>query len=219
VVGAKPVDEQKVRGILEATRYVPFPKLNGANIESLVMDIPGVDTARLGRTPFGKGTLTVNYTLPIARINHGNTFILGENGTFFTDSGEENLPEVRVNPKLEFGPSGLANQFDSPTVTKLVTMLGDRFPSNRYRIEVPVINQFLAVVDSCVIEFGDSGKLDDKFRLLDGLMRENPNLIAASKRVVLTQIKNPAQSPQGGVPNQPENGPATGANTSQNPPN
>ncbi len=219
VEGAKPVDEARIRGILETGRYTPFPKLNGSNFESLVMDIPGVDTARLSRTPFGRGTMVVSYTRPVARVNNGKTFLMGENGTFFTDRGEENLPEVRVNPQLEFGASGLANQFDSPTVMKLVAELGDRFASNRYRVEVPVINQFLAVVDNCVIEFGDSTQLDEKFRLLDGLIRENSNLIASSKRVVLTQIRNPVNSPAVSSDAHPKNGPNSGANDSQNPPN
>ena len=213
------MDEARIRGILEAGRYVPFPKVNGSNFESLVMDIPGVDTARLSRTPFGRGTLTVTYTRPVARINNGKSFLLGENGTFFADRGEENLPEVRVNPQLEFGVSGLANQFDSPTVMKLVAGMGDRFASNRYRLEVPVINQFLAVVDGCVIEFGDSTQLDEKFRLLDGLIRENSNLIASSKRVVLTQIRNPVNSPAAPVTGDSKNGPKGGANGAQNPPN
>ena len=212
VVGAKPVDEPRVQAVMQEARYIPFPKLNAANLESLVMDIPGVDTARLSRTPFGKGTLTVVYTAPVARINNGKTFLLGENGTLFADRGEENLPEVRVNPKLEFGSSGLANQFDAPTVTHLIAELRDRFPSNRYRLEVPVIDQFLAVVDGCVIEFGDSRNLEGKFRLLDGLLRDTPNLIAVSKRVVLTQISNPASSPRKAVG--PDHRPAgvTGAN-------
>jgi hypothetical protein len=219
VLGARPSDQSRLKEIFSEAKDTPFSRLNGSNFESLAMELPGTKSARLSRNPFGRATLAIEYERPVASIRvgdkTGDVMLLGEGGSVFRVAKDEDvtgLPEVRVAPKLEFSPLGLANQFDGEALIAILKPAESRFGAAGYAVEVLAVNRFNVVIDGCRLELGNATKLEEKFAAYDALVRAYPTLLSDCESVIVTQPAKPACVPRAGkvVPY------ATGANSPQN---
>ncbi|MBX3119076.1 MAG: hypothetical protein KF784_08430 [Fimbriimonadaceae bacterium] len=200
IEGAYEYEKVRLDSISAKFRGRPALTVNPWSVESQVLKNPAVRLAHFRRNIFGRATLELEYRKPVGELE-------GVSGAFIDSEGQVfELPYAFSVPKVS-----LPESVKDPSFTVLRAWNAKELADVCKRVGASDIGDEVSIVldssgtvclntgSSTQIWLGDMSRLDDKFRVLDEQLKENPDLLRRSREIRLTNPDRPVYVPRQGA--------------------
>ncbi|MCW5941226.1 MAG: hypothetical protein KIS66_03280 [Fimbriimonadaceae bacterium] len=179
VEGAEPFDRDRIAKELRPLEGQPWSAGAGAKVQTKVLALPDVRTARLSQNLFGRGLLQLTYRDAVAQLDKAPGMVLASDGTVYLSTRKwEGLPLLSLDPVLQKPIVGFWQPWKPREVANVCRAL-DRLGSPR---------EFAVRVDArgavCLnrqsggsIVLGSTEDLDAKLDKVREALREEPTLL------------------------------------------
>ena len=180
-------------------RDKPFFQANGRNVESLALNVPEVESASLSRNIFGRGVLTVKYRKPVARVFGAANLAVDVRGDIYRcREVDQSLPAIQFKDGMPEPNSAFAATWPAQAVADLATQVSidpafEGLPETR--IGVFNSGSLCLNIGAAQVDFGSHYDLDRKFKVLTGLLQNDPTLLERSRTLNLVDPDRPAMVP------------------------
>ncbi len=200
IEGAYAYDEERLRGIAAKFRGVPALTLSPWSVESQVLKNPAVKTVNFRRNVFGRATLKITYRTPIAELSEAKGAYLDELGQVFTLPYTFEVPKVSVPESVRAAGFSVFRPWDAKGLADVCK----RAASSSVGEGVGIVLDSPGTVclntrSGTKISLGDLSQLDEKFRVLEEYLAENPKLLEQSQEIRLTNPDRPVYIPRLGA--------------------
>lgn len=193
IVGARADDRPRLEGLAQALRSQPIMAVDPHEFESLVLGSEAVRSADFRRTLFGSASLDLTYTSPVARIERtANAYLSADGAIFRSNLRYEELPRVKLH-ETALRPAFTA--FGSTpyrAIAQIVELARQKLSEKPFVVDVDSEGAVcLNISQAAKVALGSADRLDEKFRALEGLLAERPNVLQEVVELNLTEPSRP----------------------------
>jgi hypothetical protein len=201
VLGAQPVDQPRIRRVLEGLRGVPFFFVHGPELESRLAAAPHLDSVSVSRNLFGRAVVRVFYRRAVARVASQRSLALDPQGVVFLHPEPvRGVPTVFL-PGQAFRPWLSAC---APFETRSVAWVCERaaaIPNLDLGSVVLTYQGAVSLRDrsGATVVLGPAERLEEKLERLEVILAERPSLFESVRELNLTAPSRPAIVERPGV--------------------
>ncbi|MFN3683796.1 MAG: cell division protein FtsQ/DivIB [Fimbriimonadaceae bacterium] len=201
VIGAKTVDQARMRGVLKGLEGVPYFLVNEPELESRLAAAPHLDSVSVSRNLFGRAVVRVVPRRPVARIASQRSLALDPQGVAFLHPGPvRGVPTVFL-PGQAFRPWLSAC---APFETRSLAWVCERasaIPSLDLGSVVLTYQGAVSLRDrsGATVVLGPAERLEEKLERLESILAERPSLFESVRVLNLTAPSRPAVVERSGV--------------------
>lgn len=202
IVGAPSWDRPRLQSEAAKLRDLASLPLNPRDLETRVLAHPSVANADFRRSIFGSARLELVYRQPIATFEGTSGQCLDREGVLFRHGGRaaETWPSIKLHASALRPAMTITGAWPAAKVASLITALPAAVPSNGLVIEVDSEGAVcLNIKQAARIDLGSVDRLAEKFRALEGLLAESPDLLQEVEELNLVEPTRPAVRPRRGA--------------------
>ena len=180
--------------LLQSVRHQPALQVNKAKVESDVLEIDEIKSAKYTQNLFGRAVLQVVQKTPVARIGDTGAY-LDEDGNIFnlTVNPKQIVPVLILNPIFTEPTLSPMARWESGRIAKICQQSSKNWPDFPAKIEVTergVIN-LQPLTGGAMAVFGSSDDWEKKLAALARMVQAEPELWRRYKEVNLIDPENP----------------------------
>lgn len=198
VVGALPVDQERIRRILERQRGIPFARVSVPAVESWTLERPDTRTVSLSGNILGSGLLTVRYRRAVARFEGTKSLALSVDGVIYpTDQDLSGLPSIVLPQKGLPLSACLVGTWPATQIAKLAIEAPGAMQASMGTQNLQI--KFIESGDLCLnegsgtVRLGSAENLDKKLSVLQERLARNPQELDQVEQLVLVSPNHPAK--------------------------
>jgi cell division protein FtsQ len=197
VDGAPSWEEPRLTAIVLKLEGVPCAQVKRTEIESAVLSLPEVRSARLDRNLFGSADLRVGYRQAVARIDGSSGIGLSLEGVMFpSDHLSPDLPTVRLDPEQMHPGLGIAANWPIVAVARLAVKAREIADRKPLVIELGKGSVLCLNMGAGQVNFGSCDDMDAKLTVLKRLLSQDPNYLSRVKTLDLALASAPTAVPK-----------------------
>ncbi len=194
VVGVQPHDLERLDGISQRLRGVPFMLVPTTKLEGMAMAPRDVYNADLSHNLFGSAVLRLQYRQPVAELADAPHIYLDNQGVLYGSS--ETISGVRqlsLDPEYLQPTVALTMPWPSTLVSDLCVKLNSFDQLKDAIVHVDKTGRlWLSEANVGKVDLGGSEQLDEKLRKLKRLLDEDPQLLSRVQSLSLIDPTHPA---------------------------
>ena len=194
VVGVQPHDAERLNGISQSLRGVPFMLVPTTKLEGMAMAPRDVYNADLNHNLFGSAVLRLRYRQPVVELVNDPRIYLDDQGVLF--GSPEAFPGVRqlqLDPEYLQPTVALTLPWPGTLVADLCVKLNSFDQLKDAVVHVDTTGRlWLSEANAGKVDLGGSEQLDEKLRKLKRLLDDDPQLLARVRSLSLTDPSHPA---------------------------
>lgn len=192
VVGAAPSDQGRVREILTNLKGVPASRVDPFRVESAAQLRPDVERASFRRNLFGRGLLTFEMRVPVARLTDAEAIGIDRDGAMFrTDRPMDALPFIRLEPGAIAPWGALQVPVQVSAAARLAPTVQALDPERPPEIQIDSQGALCLNMGSGRVRLGTHEQLDAKMVRLREILNADPGLFRQVAEVNLTSPERP----------------------------
>lgn len=200
VLGAKPTDQVRIEGELQALTNIPCLKVNKAAIRERIYNRPDVHSVDLSANLFGRASLNIRYDQAVALVEGTRSLVLTSSGALASiPDVPGGLPILRINTNIQAPILAYDSTWESANVADVCKRAAQK--SLIKDLVVIVKEKGVVCLNSGVtgqVILGAPDKLDEKFAKLEQILAVQPDLLTQQKCVNLTLPSKPQVSEYSG---------------------
>lgn len=200
VKGVEVENQRYVSSVLRGLKGTPALQTNSTAIESRIRATSSVFDASFRRNIFGRGSLTVTYRTPVAKLADKPFEYLSNDGVVFTKvvGPARKLPSVSLFEGAMAPTSTLVAHWPSKRVADLIANLdkGVFGPTPTVEIKVGGAVSLRPSESDTVVHLGAPIEFDRKLAKLKELLAGEPDLFRKAKVVQLVEPTRPSIVPR-----------------------
>lgn len=194
VVGTAPVDEPRIREILERCEDIPALKLDPRRVETLLARKSSVQKAEMTRNIFGRAVVNLEYRVPVAKIQGTGGAVLSSDGVVFQALQPlTGLPQVALSAEAKVPVLTVAGPWRSGDVATLATEIRE-IAAGQDKTITALENGGLClnIGSKFAVQLGLPERLGEKIDYVRRKLEEDPGLVASGKTLNLVSLDRPS---------------------------
>lgn len=202
IEGAPTWDRPRIQTEVAKLKDRPSVPVNPRELETRILAHPAVASVDFRRSIFGSARLELTYRRPIARLSGTDGQFLDREGGIFRFGGRltADLPTIRLHASSLRPAMTLMGAWPAAKVADLIPQIPKSIPIKGLDIEVDSEGAVcLNIKQAARIDLGSVDRLSEKFRALEGLLAENPDLLQKVEELNLVEPTRPAMRPRRGA--------------------
>lgn len=200
IEGARADDRPRLEGLAQALKALPIVTVSSREFESRVLGSEAVRSADFRRTPFGSASLVLIYRRPVAQIEGAtNAYLCAEGAIFRSNLRYGKLPSVKLHVTALRPTLTAVGAAPFRAIAQIVELAQQKLSEKPFVVDVDSEGAVcLNISQAATVVLGSADRLDEKFRALEGLLAERPNMLQEVVELNLTEPSRPVVRGQEG---------------------
>ncbi len=186
---------------VEPLQAIPFVRAHSAVVEAQVLQMPEVESAKLTRTMFGRGLLTIEWAEPVAGIEGADAVLTRSGRIVYGMKAPDGVMALSLDPGQASAVPGFIGPYPTLELAQLVERVGRAMPGENWALAMDragIIS--ISKPEGVKLIFGAPDDWDKKWTAWERLLTSDPTLPDQKLIVNLTAPDWPTKRPRPAEP-------------------